>query len=117
MTIVQAGSRLALAPSTWHVRAGFEFKERAAAGCAALVEGATLILFHADAHIEAVGLAEIEGLEVIAGRATEIAVHHGGRRLVLHGQVRDVQALQHAAGARQRRAPAGAWLWADPGVD
>ena len=116
MTIVHADSRLALAPSTWQVRAGFEFQERDGAGCAALVEGATLVLFHADAHIEALPLAELERLDAIAGRATEIAVHHGGRRLVLHGRVRDVQTLQHAVGARQRRASAGAWLWADPGA-
>jgi hypothetical protein len=116
MTIVGAGSRLSLDTRSWYVRAGFEFEERDGTGSAALVEGATLLLFHTDAHIEAIALADVEGLEVAAERPGSIAVHHAGRRLVLHGEVRDVLALQHAAGSRQRRAPAGAWLWAEPDV-
>ena len=116
MTTVDAGRRLALEPSSWQVRAGFEFQERDGTGCAALVEGATLVLFHVDGHIEAIALADLEALDPIAGRPAELAVHHASRRLVLHGEVRDVQVLLHAARARQRRAPAGAWLWAEPDV-
>lgn len=116
MPIVGAGHRLSLDATSWYVRAGFEFEERDGTGSAALVEGATLILFHTDAHIEAIALADVEALEATAERPGSIAVHHNGRRLVLHGEVRDVLALQHAAGARQRRAPAGAWLWAEPDV-
>ena len=116
MTIVGAGNRLVLGSTSWYVRAGFRFEEHAGTGSAALVEGATLLLFHTDAHIEAIALAEVEGLESMADRPGSIAVHHGGRRLLLRGEVRDVLALEHAAGARQRRAPAGAWLWAEPDV-
>ena len=116
MTIMGAGSRLALDTTSWYVRARFEFADHEGRGRAALVEGATLVLFHTDAHIEAVALSEIDALEVLADRPGSIAVHHGGRRLVLHGEMRDVLALQHAAGTPHRRAPAGAWLWAEPDV-
>ena len=111
-----AGHRLALGSTSWYVRAGFTYEDRDGTGAAALVEGATLLLFHTDVHIEALALADLEGLELMPDRPGSIAVHHNGRRLVLHGEVRDVLALQHAAGARQRRAPAGAWLWAEPDV-
>ena len=114
MAIVDAGARLALKSSHWHVRAAFEFTERDGTGAAALVEGATLVLFHADAHIEALLLDDLDGLETRSDRPASIVVHHAGRRLVLRGNARGVNALHQAAGTRHRRAPAGAWLWAEP---
>jgi hypothetical protein len=116
MSIMGPGSRLALDTTSWHVRARFEFEDHEGRGRAALVEGASLVLFHTDAHIEALALAEIDALEARTDQPSSIAVHHGGRRLVFHGEVRDVLALQHAAGSPHRRAPAGAWLWAEPDV-
>ena len=111
MALVDAG-RLELKGTAWHVRGEFEFEERDGMGVAALVEGETLVLFHADAHIEAVARGEVEGLELMPGRLTAVVLYHGGRRLVLQGDVHSVGALQRAGVPRQRGAPA--WVWAEP---
>jgi hypothetical protein len=112
MALVGMEGLLELKGTSWHVHGEFEFEERNGMGTAALVEGETLVLFHADSHMEAVALAGIEGLEFVPGRLTAIVMYHAGRRLVLQGDVHSMGALQQAAGSRQRRAPA--WVWAEP---
>jgi len=116
MSRIREADMLELRCTCWHVRGAFEFEERQGMGSAALVEGAALVLFHADAHIEAVALAEVEGLELAPSRNTMV-LYHAGRRLVLRGDVHSVAALQQATRVPQRRAPAGAWLWAEPAAD
>lgn len=114
MSMGESSGRLELKGTTWHVRGEFEFEERNGMGSAALVEGAILVLFHAAGHIEAIALAQVEGLEFVPDRLTAVVVYHQGRRLVLQGDVQSMGALQQATRVPHRRAPAGAWVWAEP---
>jgi hypothetical protein len=114
MSMAEMDSRLELRETTWRVLGEFEFEERNSLGCAALVEGATLVLFHADDHLEAIALAELEGMELVPNRLTAMVLDYAGRRLTLQGDVHSVGALQDAARTHHRRAPAGGWLWAEP---